>query len=103
MISSAHNSGSIGLSDPTKKPEVIFQYNETKGDVDVVERMIGEYSVKYKSRRLYVVVFCNVLDIACYNCFAFFSEVFPEYEGNNCHKGRVFLIDLGTMLSASYR
>ena len=49
------------------------------------------------------MVFCNVLDIACYNSFVFFSEVFPEYESNNWHKRRHFLIDLGTKLSASCR
>ena len=101
MISSAHNSGSIDQSDPTKKPKVIFQYNETKGGA--VDRMIGNYSVKYKFKRWHVVVFCNVLNIACYNSFVLFSEVLPEYESNNCHKRRLFLIDLGTKLSASCR
>ena len=103
MISSAHNSRSIDQSDPTKKAEVIFQYNETKGGVDVVDRMNGNYSVKCKSRRWHVVIFCSVLDIACYNSFVLFSEVFPEYESNNCDKRRLFLIHLGTELSASYR
>ena len=57
MISSAHNSGSIDQSDSTKKPEVIFQYNKTKCGVDVVEKMLGNYSVKYKSRRWHFVFF----------------------------------------------
>ena len=103
MISSAHNRGSIEQSDSTKKLEVSFQYNETKGGENVVDRMIENYFAKYKCRRWHVVVFCNVLDIACYNSFVLYSEVFPEDESNNCHKRRVFLIDLGTKISASYR
>ena len=94
MICSAHNSGSINQSDPIKKP-IFFQYNETKSDVNLVERMIEHYSLKYKFRRWHVVVSCSVLDIACYNSFVLFSEVFPEDESNNnYHKRRLFLINL---------
>ena len=103
MISPAQNSGSGDQSDFLKKLEAFFQYNKTKGCVDVLDRMIGNYSIKYKSRRWHVVVFCNVLDIAGYNSFVLFSKVFPEYQSNNCHKRRLFLIDLGTKLSTSYR
>ena len=68
-----------------------------------MDRMIGNYSVKYKPRRCHVVVFGDALNIACYNSFVLFSEVFPESENDNCHKRRLFLIDSETKLSASYR
>ena len=68
LVSSQHTS--CKLSDgPKKKPETILYYNSTKGGVDSVDERIGTYSVKYKIKRWHVTVFCNILDMACYNAF----------------------------------
>ena len=103
LLSSAHSDAKIKQNDPKKKPEVVAYYNHTKGDVDVMDRMTSNYSVKYKTRRWHVVVFCNIIDIACLNAFVLFTEIFPNFERCNSRKRRLFLIELGTQLSASYR
>ena len=70
---------SCKLSDsPKKKPETILYYNSTKGGVDSVDERIGTYSVKYKTKRWHVTVFCNILDMACYNDFVLYCDIFPE-------------------------
>lgn len=101
VLSSASKCSSIQESHPRKLPNVIDYYNQTKGGVDVMDRMVGNYSVKYKSKRWHVTIFCNLLDIACLNAFVLYNEVFPEE--NKSHRRRLFLISLGTNLSADYR
>ena len=90
MVSLTHSNGSIDQFDFSKKPEVIHHFNETKGSISIVDRKNGNYSVKYKFKKWHVVLFCNVLDIACHNLFVLSSEVLSNYESNNCHKKKKF-------------
>ena len=49
------------------------------------------------------MVFCYGLNVACCDSYVLFSKAFPEYESNNCHKRRLFVVDLRTKLSTSYK
>ena len=50
-----------------EKPEVKLAYNEDKGGVDVVDKMIDTYRCKVATRRWPMVVFCTMIDIAALN------------------------------------
>lgn len=102
LLSSQHKKPDASL-DQKKKPEAILFYNSTKGGVDSVDERISTYSVKYRSKRWHVTVFCNVLDMACYNAFVLHTSVFPAYNANKSHRRRCFLTDLGMALTEPYR
>jgi len=52
MISKMHDNGLIDESSGTEnKPKVITYYNSTKGGIDVVDELKGEYSVSRISCR----------------------------------------------------
>ena len=78
LLSSEHKTPDIS-DDQKKKPDVVLFYNSTKGGVDSVDERISTYSVKYRSKRWHVTVFCNILDMACYNAFVLHSATFPHY------------------------
>lgn len=102
MLSSQHSAPSVTAQE-NRKPTVIIDYNKSKGGTDSMDQQIGCYTVKYKSRRWHVVVFCNVLDIACLNAFILHRESFPEWNANKSHRRRLFLVQLGQALCALNR
>lgn len=102
LLSSQHKSPGVSL-DRKRKPNAILFYNSTKGGVDSVDERISTYSVKYRSKRWHVTVFCNILDMACYNAFVLHTSMFPSYNAKKSHRRRCFLTDLGMALSESCR
>ena len=51
----------------TKKPENIHFYHSTKGGVDTVDQLCGNYSVSRRTRRWPLCIFFQVLNIAGVN------------------------------------
>ena len=102
VLSSQHNDNIISNGEK-KKPEVILYYNDTKGGVDCVDERVATYSVKYISKRWHVTVFCNIIDLSCYNAYVLYTLVHPNYQHGKSHNRRIFLSDLGMALSRQYR
>lgn len=68
MLSTMHTQGDIDPNSGDKKlPEVISFYNMSKGGVDVVDELKGEYSVSRNSHRSSLTVFFSLLNIAGIN------------------------------------
>jgi len=65
LLSTMHNDTSVNSE--TKKPEVIHFYNSTKGGVDTVDQMCGNYSVSRRTRRWPLSIFFQLLNIAGIN------------------------------------
>lgn len=63
MLSSMHFTGKIDESD-NYKPEIINYYNKTKGGVDNMDKMLGEYSVQRKTMRWTLAFFYNIINVA---------------------------------------
>ena len=76
-----------------KKPQIILDYNRTKGAVDSIDKLVRTYSVIRKSRRWPMVVFGNLIYryLAAYNAYVIFSHVHSEYEAGKSHRRRLFL------------
>ena len=51
-----------------KKPEIIPCCNSTKGGVDIVDQMAGEYDTSRNSRRWPLTVFLYVVERFHYKC-----------------------------------
>ena len=60
-----HHDASVDTE--TKKPEIIHFYNSTKGGVDTVDQLCGNYSVSRRTRRWPLCVFFQLLNIAGVN------------------------------------
>lgn len=65
LISTIHNNSAIDTD--TNKPEIIIDYNSTKGGVDTLDKMCNTYSVCRRTRRWPLVIFFQLLNIAGIN------------------------------------
>ncbi|XP_060868067.1 uncharacterized protein LOC132943205 [Metopolophium dirhodum] len=68
----------------THKPEIIMDYNCTKGGVDTVDKMCAAYSVSRITKRWPLVIFYSLMNIAGINAQVLFSYS----KHNNAHKMR---------------
>lgn len=98
LLSTQHDQPDI--SERTdRKPEVILAYNEGKGGVDVVDKMIDTYRSKVSTRRWPMVVFYTIVDISALNAFVIWLHKNPNW---NASKGprlrRIFILELGKSL-----
>jgi hypothetical protein len=57
LLSTMHNDASVDTE--TKKPEIVHFYNSTKGGVDTVDQLCGNYSVSRRTRRQPLCLFSN--------------------------------------------
>lgn len=95
MLSSMHTSPVVEDTQ-TAKPEIITYYNETKGGVDNMDKLVSEYTTKRKTSRWTLALFFNILDISGLAAFKIFSENNPQLSGTD--KRRQFLKDLAKQL-----
>ena len=92
LLSTMHNDDK--LDDKTKKPEIIMEYNRTKGGVDSVDQLCHKYTVKRPTRRWPMCVFYGILDIAAVNTFIVFLHNNPDFHPKVTCKRRIFLESL---------
>lgn len=88
-----HNDKQISSRDD-KKPQIILDYNYTKGAVDALDRAIANYTCRRKSKRWPTIVFSNILDISAYNAYCLYTEINPTWAINVTHKRRLFIENL---------
>ena len=101
LLSSGHDDSSCDSSSPFK-PNMILDYNSTKGGVDTLDQMVRQYSCKRKTRRWPLALFMNILDIASYNAYVLFLSIHPSYKNNAPNRRRQFIIEMGKQLIAEY-
>lgn len=99
MISTMHEHGIIDSeSGDQKKPEVITYYNNsTKGGVDVVDELKGEYSVARISCRCPLTIFFALMNIAGIN-----SQIIFRENTNQTISRRLYLKTLGKELTKHF-
>lgn len=97
LLSSMHNDDEIDSdSHGKKKPSIITYYNKTKGGVDVVDAMCGEYTVARGTRRWPLCLFFQMLNIAALNSYIVFKA------NSNVSVRREYLRTLGKSLIIPY-
>ena len=65
-----------------------------------MDKLVGAYSIKYKSRRWHAAVFCNRIHLLCLNTFKLLLEVLLYRDDNKSHKRWLLLTQLGLNLTA---
>lgn len=94
LLSTMHHNDDK-LDEVTGKPEMVIDYNKTKGGVDTVDKMCAAYNTARCTRRWPMVIFYTALNIAGINSFVIrqcnlaFSDKTPR---------RLFLESLGMQL-----
>jgi len=71
LLSTMHHDSKIDVE--TRKPEIIMDYNCTKGGVDTVDKMCAAYSVSRITKRWPLVIFYSLMNIAGINAQVLFS------------------------------
>ncbi|KAL4104514.1 hypothetical protein QTP88_019809 [Uroleucon formosanum] len=97
LISTMHEQGVIDPESEERKPEVITYYNSTKGGVDCVDEIKGEYSVARISCRWSLTIFFSLMNIGGINS----QIVFRENTGIYLSR-REFLKTLGKELTKPF-
>ncbi|XP_066260450.1 piggyBac transposable element-derived protein 4-like [Euwallacea similis] len=71
LVSSTHHDDKI--DENTGKPEIILDYNATKGEVDCVDKLCAAYDVSRNTRRWPMVLFYSLLNVAGINSYVVYS------------------------------
>lgn len=71
LLSSQHHSSSIDTV--SGKPEMILDYNKTKGAVDTVDHLVSNFSCCRRSNKWPINMFYFLLDAIAYNSLFFCS------------------------------
>lgn len=71
LLSSSHGRGTIATQDELQRPDMILDYNIGKGGVDQMDENVEEFSCVRKTVRWPLLVFLNVLNVACNNAYIF--------------------------------
>lgn len=96
MLSTMHFTPSIE-STLTAKPEIIKYYNKTKGGVDNMDKLLGEYTCKRRTSRWPLSLFFNAIDVAALASYIIYMEHNIEFTSTD--RRRHFLKDLSLQLS----
>ena len=97
LMSTFHHSKEISERSD-KKPQIIMDYNASKGAVDTLDQLVSTYTCKRKTNRWPMILFYNILDVSAYNAFVLWKEVNPQWNKNKLHKRRIFIEELGKSL-----
>jgi hypothetical protein len=97
LLSTMHRDAEISHR-PDKKPQIILDYNSSKGGVDTLDQMVSTFSTKRMTRRWPMVLFYNILDISAVNSYVLWSHLDPTWNENRKQRRRLFLKHLGKSL-----
>nr|XP_055053772.1 piggyBac transposable element-derived protein 4-like [Misgurnus anguillicaudatus] len=97
VMSTMHRDASLSARNDLK-PEMVLDYNSTKGGVDNLDKVTSAYSCQRKTARWPLVVFYNILDVSAYNAFILWREINPNWNEGKLYKRRLFLDELGKAL-----
>lgn len=97
LMSTLHRDGRI-CGQEHQKPEIIMDYNATKGGVDNMDKLVTAYSCKRRTLRWPLVIFFDILDISAYNAFVIWMALNPEWNRGKIQRRRPFLEELGKAL-----
>lgn len=93
----------IDVTDKEKKPDIVRFYNETKGGVEVLDKMVATYRSRRKVNRWTVALFCNMLDVSACNAFIMYTALNPDWNILKRHtRRRIFLDEVGMYLCYVY-
>lgn len=96
LLSSMHHDVDA-TSGPNKKPDMIHFYNKIKSGIDMIDKLVGRYSVRRRTNRWPLAFFYNIIDIAALAAYTIYYEN-NDMLRKNTDQRRVFLRQLGEEL-----
>lgn len=87
----------VEINEITNKPEMIMNYNMTKGGVDTVDKMCETYNVARGTNRWPMVIFYSLMNVAGINSYIIYMQNNPDKKINR----RIFLQSLSYDLVSS--
>ncbi|UYV66240.1 hypothetical protein LAZ67_4000948 [Cordylochernes scorpioides] len=78
-----------------RKPDIIMDYNLTKGSVDTIDQMVSNFSTSCRSRRWPLALFYALLDITALNSYIIFNY---QIDKKDQKERSTFIVDLGRSL-----
>ncbi|GFO14989.1 PiggyBac transposable element-derived protein 4 [Plakobranchus ocellatus] len=75
LLSTTHQKPEI--CPETTKPDIMLDYNKTKGGVDAMDQMAYAFTTKRKTKRWPLVVFFNILDLSSIAARVIFQLKYP--------------------------
>lgn len=82
-----------------KKPNMILEYNRTKGGVDNADKLIREYTCARRTSRWPLRLFMNILDIGALNAFIIWMSKNIDWNRGLKNRRYRFLLEIGEELT----
>nr|XP_024655512.1 piggyBac transposable element-derived protein 4-like [Maylandia zebra] len=94
LLSTKHRR--LEVSDGEKrKPVIIDDYNQCKGGVDNLDKVVGTYSCRRRNNRWPMAVFHNMIDVSLYNAFVLWTSVDRSWLQQTPHRRRLYIEEVG--------
>ncbi|XP_051913269.1 piggyBac transposable element-derived protein 4-like [Hippocampus zosterae] len=97
LLSTAHKAPKVDNGDE-RKPQMILDYNKSKGAVDHLGQACGTYSTRRRAQRWPMSLFFHMLDISAFNACVLYKAVNPSWNAKKRYIRRLFLEELGNSL-----
>ncbi|XP_063743292.1 piggyBac transposable element-derived protein 4-like [Eleginops maclovinus] len=97
VMSTMHTDASLSTREDMK-PQMILDYNSTKGGVDNLDKVTATYSCQRKTARWPLVIFYNIVDVSAYNAYVLWTAINQKWNAGKLYRRRLFLEDLGKAL-----
>ena len=97
LLSTMHNE--VRISERDRKPNIILDYNATKGAVDTLDQCVHAYSSSRGTNRWPNKILFNILDIAAFNGAIIFFQNHPDWKSQKLSKRRLYLLELSKELA----
>ncbi|KAM3936782.1 LOW QUALITY PROTEIN: piggyBac transposable element-derived protein 4-like [Leptodactylus fuscus] len=88
LMSTMHHDNAVSDRED-RKPDIILDYNATKGAVDTLDQVISTYTCKRKTNRWPMILFYNILDVSAYNAFVLWREIDLDWNRNKLTSSRL--------------
>ncbi|KAL7872276.1 hypothetical protein SRHO_G00072590 [Serrasalmus rhombeus] len=97
VMSTMHKDASLSTREDMK-PQMILDYNSTKGGVDNLDKVTATYSCQRKTAHWPLVLFYNIVDVSAYNAYVLWIEINQQWNASKLYRRRLFLEELGKAL-----
>ncbi|KAL4009748.1 hypothetical protein ACER0C_003600 [Sarotherodon galilaeus] len=78
-----------------RKPVIIDDYNQCKGGVDNLDKVVGTYSCRRRTNRWPMALFHNMIDVSLYNAFVLWTSVDRSWLQQKPHRRRLYIEEVG--------
>ncbi|XP_031594040.1 piggyBac transposable element-derived protein 4-like [Oreochromis aureus] len=97
LLSTKHRSPDVTDGDK-RKPVIIEEYNRCKGGVDNLDKVVGTYTCRRRTRRWPMALFHNMIDVSLYNAYVLWISVDPSWQQQKSHRRRLYIEEVGESL-----